>query len=93
MPQEQPRRNLKILLSRERCAEQSSHNVTFFRDCSKYLIVCLDCWDLLKRLHCMEGILVLDKPAGISSARAVARVKRLLPREVPIMDKLRRVGK
>src|SRR3954466_10157830 len=27
----------------------------------------------------MNGILVLDKPAGISSARAVARVKRLLP--------------
>src|SRR5437868_788961 len=32
----------------------------------------------------MEGILVLDKPAGISSARAVARVKRLLPRGTKI---------
>jgi tRNA pseudouridine55 synthase len=28
----------------------------------------------------MDGVLVLDKPAGISSARAVSRVKRLLPR-------------
>src|SRR5437764_12283105 len=28
----------------------------------------------------MNGVLVLDKPAGISSARAVSRVKRLLPR-------------
>ena len=30
------------------------------------------------------GILNLDKPAGISSARAVARVKRLLPRGVRV---------
>ncbi len=28
----------------------------------------------------MNGLIVLDKPAGISSARAVAAVKRLLPR-------------
>ena len=28
----------------------------------------------------MEGIIVLDKPAGMSSARAVARVKHMLPR-------------
>jgi tRNA pseudouridine55 synthase len=32
----------------------------------------------------MEGILVVDKPAGISSARAVRQVKRLLPRGVKI---------
>jgi tRNA pseudouridine55 synthase len=32
----------------------------------------------------MNGILNLDKPAGISSARAVARVKRLLPRGTKI---------
>src|ERR1700675_1341352 len=32
----------------------------------------------------MEGILVLANPAGISSARAVARVKRLLPRGTKI---------
>ena len=32
----------------------------------------------------MQGILVLDKPPGISSARAVARVKRLLPRGTKI---------
>src|ERR1700736_2980316 len=32
----------------------------------------------------MEGILVLDKPAGISSARVVAAVKRLLPRGTKI---------
>ena len=32
----------------------------------------------------MEGILLLDKPAGISSARAVRQVKRLLPRGVKI---------
>src|SRR3954462_13436583 len=32
----------------------------------------------------MQGILVLDKPLGISSARAVARVKRLLPRGTKI---------
>jgi tRNA pseudouridine55 synthase len=32
----------------------------------------------------MEGILVLDKPAGISSARAVRQVKRLLPRGMKI---------
>src|SRR2546423_8351976 len=32
----------------------------------------------------MEGILVLDKPAGISSARVVAQVKRLLPRGTKI---------
>jgi tRNA pseudouridine55 synthase len=32
----------------------------------------------------MDGILNLDKPPGISSARAVARVKRLLPRGVKI---------
>src|SRR5580765_4220436 len=28
----------------------------------------------------MHGIIVLDKPAGMSSARAVAKVKHLLPR-------------
>lgn len=32
----------------------------------------------------MDGILNLDKPAGLSSARAVARVKRLLPRGTKI---------
>src|SRR5689334_11982326 len=32
----------------------------------------------------MTGILVLDKPAGISSARAVDRVKRVLPRGTKI---------
>jgi tRNA pseudouridine55 synthase len=32
----------------------------------------------------MEGIINLDKPAGLSSARAVARVKRLLPRGVKV---------
>ena len=32
----------------------------------------------------MTGIINLDKPAGISSARAVARVKRLLPRGTKI---------
>ena len=32
----------------------------------------------------MDGILNLDKPAGISSARAVDRVKRLLPRKTKI---------
>jgi tRNA pseudouridine55 synthase len=32
----------------------------------------------------MEGILVIDKPAGISSARVVAQVKRLLPRGTKI---------
>jgi tRNA pseudouridine55 synthase len=31
-------------------------------------------------MNAISGVLVLDKPAGISSARAVARVKRLLPR-------------
>src|SRR5580692_943945 len=28
----------------------------------------------------LQGIINLDKPAGLSSARAVSRVKRLLPR-------------
>src|SRR5437588_12392534 len=32
----------------------------------------------------MTGILVIDKPPGISSARAVDRVKRLLPRGTKI---------
>src|SRR5438552_2130477 len=32
----------------------------------------------------MNGVLVLDKPPGISSARAVAHVKRLLPRGTKI---------
>ena len=32
----------------------------------------------------MDGILNLDKPAGISSARAVDQVKRLLPRKTKI---------
>jgi tRNA pseudouridine55 synthase len=32
----------------------------------------------------MNGILVIDKPAGVSSARIVARVKRLLPRGTKI---------
>ncbi len=32
----------------------------------------------------MDGILVLDKPVGISSARAVAQIKRLLPRGTKI---------
>jgi tRNA pseudouridine55 synthase len=31
-----------------------------------------------------EGVINLDKPAGLSSARAVARVKRLLPRGTKI---------
>src|SRR3954452_18675486 len=31
-----------------------------------------------------QGIVVLDKPAGMSSARAVDRVKRLLPRGTKI---------
>src|SRR5580698_6098250 len=29
--------------------------------------------------HDLQGIINLDKPAGLSSARAVSRVKRLLP--------------
>jgi tRNA pseudouridine55 synthase len=32
----------------------------------------------------MNGVIVLDKPAGISSARAVGQVKRLLPRGTKI---------
>src|SRR5690349_9636252 len=36
------------------------------------------------RLTSMDGIINLDKPAGISSARAVAQVKRLLPRGAKI---------
>src|SRR3954469_9465482 len=32
----------------------------------------------------MDGILNLDKPAGLTSARAVGRVKRLLPRGTKI---------
>src|SRR5688500_11626935 len=32
----------------------------------------------------MEGIINLDKPAGLTSARAVAAVKRLLPRGTKI---------
>lgn len=32
----------------------------------------------------MEGIINLDKPAGLTSARAVDRVKRLLPRGIKI---------
>src|SRR5580698_6722899 len=32
----------------------------------------------------MDGVLNLDKPAGLSSAAAVARVKRLLPRGTKI---------
>jgi tRNA pseudouridine55 synthase len=32
----------------------------------------------------IEGILILDKPAGVSSARAVAMVKRLLPRKTKV---------
>ncbi len=32
----------------------------------------------------MQGILNIDKPAGLSSARAVGRVKRLLPRKTKI---------
>jgi tRNA pseudouridine55 synthase len=32
----------------------------------------------------MTGILVIDKPAGVSSARVVAQVKRLLPRGTKI---------
>ena len=32
----------------------------------------------------MDGIINLDKPAGLSSARAVAAVKRLLPRGTKI---------
>ena len=32
----------------------------------------------------MDGVINLDKPAGISSAAAVGRVKRLLPRKIKI---------
>jgi len=32
----------------------------------------------------MDGLIVLDKPAGITSAAAVGRVKRLLPRGVKV---------
>src|SRR5213083_2160572 len=32
----------------------------------------------------LNHILVLDKPAGMSSARAVSKVKRLLPRGIKI---------
>ncbi len=35
-------------------------------------------------MHVLAGIIPLDKPAGISSAAAVARVKRLLPRGTKI---------
>jgi tRNA pseudouridine55 synthase len=34
--------------------------------------------------HSAYGILVIDKPAGVSSARIVAKVKRLLPRDTKI---------
>src|SRR6185436_217382 len=36
-------------------------------------------------LNQFNGVLILDKPAGISSARAVDRVKRLLPRGTKIV--------
>ena len=39
---------------------------------------------LLTALDLHDGIINLDKPAGISSARAVARVKRLLPKGTKI---------
>ena len=32
----------------------------------------------------MNGVIILDKPAGISSAKAVDEVKRLLPRGTKI---------
>lgn len=35
-------------------------------------------------MDCIAGVINLDKPAGISSAAAVARVKRLLPRGTKI---------
>ncbi len=37
-----------------------------------------------KKFAPMDGLIVLDKPAGITSARAVSRVKRLLPRGTKI---------
>jgi tRNA pseudouridine55 synthase len=37
-----------------------------------------------KKFALMNGLIVLDKPAGITSARAVSRVKRLLPRGTKI---------
>ncbi len=47
----------------------------FVVSCQLSVGCCLLVW--LKR---MQAILNIDKPAGVSSARAVARVKRLLPR-------------
>ena len=38
----------------------------------------------MNEMNAINGVLVLDKPAGISSARAVSRVKRLLPRGTKI---------
>jgi tRNA pseudouridine55 synthase len=38
----------------------------------------------LSTQHSPDGILVIDKPAGVSSARIVAQVKRLLPRGTKI---------
>jgi tRNA pseudouridine55 synthase len=35
-------------------------------------------------MNCSDGVINLDKPAGLSSAAAVARVKRLLPRGIKI---------
>src|SRR5438270_11586395 len=35
-------------------------------------------------MNCTSGVINLDKPAGISSAAAVSRVKRLLPRGTKI---------
>ncbi|MBC8106258.1 MAG: tRNA pseudouridine(55) synthase TruB [Anaerolineae bacterium] len=40
----------------------------------------------------MDGVLVLDKPAGISSARAVSMVKRLLPRAAGRRPKIGHAG-
>jgi tRNA pseudouridine55 synthase len=40
----------------------------------------------------MDGVLVLDKPAGISSARAVSMVKRLLPRSAGRRPKIGHAG-
>ncbi|CAN5633870.1 hypothetical protein BH09PLA1_BH09PLA1_06540 [soil metagenome] len=40
----------------------------------------------------MDGVLVLDKPAGISSARAVSIVKRLLPKDSGRRPKIGHAG-
>src|SRR5919109_1499690 len=61
-----------------------SHTMGFTKEAKRQVTAFAKIAQLRKKVVKPSGVINLDKPGGISSAQAVARVKRLLPRGTKI---------